>query len=321
MRDSDARSRAEQVRRRRKQEAGKRLSNSAVLATRPVAPITARTSLLQSGHSRARPVARRRSEAALSMPGIEVRMPAISFSGPGAKWRFISVGVCLLLGAAIYFAGTAPAFRASAVQVIGNQRITSEEIGAVLATRDTPVFMLAPSELETRLRLNFPDLLAAKITVGLPNQVYVEVTERMPVLAWYEEGGYTWIDESGIAFRPRGEAANVIVVQAQNTPKPIEVAVADPVSPLPYLSTELVEAARALAPHAPSGAPILYDAEYGFGWTDSRGWQVFFGDQPRDVETKLRVYDSLTQMVETKGIRPSFISVQYPSAPYYRMSQ
>jgi hypothetical protein len=321
MRDSEARSRAEHVRRRRKQEAGKRLSNSALLATRPVAPITARGSLLQAGHSRVRPVVRRRSEAALSMPGIEVRMPTISFSGPGAKWRFMSFGISLLLGAAVYFAGTAPAFRASAVQVMGNQRVSSEEIGAVLATGETQIFMLAPAELEKRLRLNFPDLLAADVTVGLPNQVYVEIVERMPILAWYQEGGYTWIDESGVAFRPRGEAGNLITVQAQNAPKPVAVAVADPMAPLPYISPELVAAARALGPHAPAGAAIIYDVEYGFGWADSRGWQVFFGEQARDVELKLRVYDSLVEMVGAKGIRPLFINVQYPSAPYYRMSQ
>ena len=321
MRDSEARSRAEQVRRRRKQEAGKRLSNSAVLATRPVAPITARASLLQAGQARSRPNARRRSEAALSMPGIEVRMPTISFSDPGAKWRFVSFGVVLLLGAALYLAGTAPAFRATAVQVMGNQRLASEEIGAVLATGDTQVFMLVPAELEKRLRLNFPDLLAAKVTVGLPNQVYVEIVERTPILAWYQEGGYTWIDESGVAFRPRGEAANLITVQAQNAPKPAAVAVADPMAPLPYIAPALVAAARELAPNAPAGAAIIYDAEYGFGWADSRGWQVFFGEQARDVELKLRVYDSLVQMVDSKGIRPSFINVQYPSAPYYRMSQ
>jgi hypothetical protein len=255
------------------------------------------------------------------MPGIEVSMPTISFSDPGAKWRFTSFGVTLLLGAAIYFAGTAAAFKASAVEVIGNQRITPQEIGAVLATGDTPVFMLAPSELEKSLRLNFPDLLAADVTVGLPNEVYVEIVERTPILAWYQDGGYTWIDESGVAFRPRGDGGSLITVQAQNAPKPVTVAVADPMAPLPYISPELVAAARELAPYAPAGAQMIYDVEYGFGWTDSRGWQVFFGEQARDVELKLRVYDSLVQLVDAKGIRPAFINVQYPSAPYYRMSQ
>ena len=36
---------------------------------------------------------------------------------------------------------------------------------------------------------------------------------------------------------------------------------------------------------------------------------------------KLRVYNSLVQMVNAKGITPAFISVQYPKAPYYRMTQ
>ncbi len=58
--------------------------------------------------------------------------------------------------------------------------------------------------LERQLRLNFPELLKARVTVWLPNRVYVELVERTPAIVWNQDGGYTWIDESGVAFRPRG---------------------------------------------------------------------------------------------------------------------
>ena len=169
-----------------------------------------------------------------------------------------------------------------------------------------------PRDLQQRLRLNFPELLDADVSVWLPNKVMVEVRERKPVIVWQQDGGYTWIDETGVAFRPRGAAEGLITVQAQNAPVPVTSAQSDPLSPAPFISSDLVEAARALAPHAPKGQSMTYDAQYGLGWSDNRGWQVFFGEQARDVALRLRVYDSLIQMVSSKGIHPEFISVQYP---------
>ncbi|MFH1184643.1 MAG: FtsQ-type POTRA domain-containing protein [Chloroflexota bacterium] len=321
MRGSAARSRSETVRKRRKQQASQRLSNSSVLATRPVAPITSRTSAMPVAPLTGRPVARRRNEAAWSLPGIEIRMPMISFSGPGAKWRFVSFGLSLLLGAALYLAATSPTFQAAPLQVRSNERIPAEEVAAVLGIGNARIFGLIPADLERRLRLNFPELLRARVTIGLPNQVYVELVERTPRIAWHQDGGYTWVDDSGVAFRPRGAAETIISVQAQNAPIPGGASAPDPLAPLPFLSPELVAAIQALAPHAPAGTALTYDVRYGFGWTDSRGWQAYFGDQARDMALKLRVYESMVEMVGTKGIRPAFISVQYPSAPYYRMSQ
>ena len=321
MRASAGRSRSETVRKRRKQQAGERLTNSAVLATRTIAPITSRTSAMPMAPQAGRPVARRRNEAAWSMPGIEIRMPMISFSGPGAMWRFVSFGLSLLLGAGLYLAATSPAFQAAPPQVSGNQHIPAEEIASVLGIGNAPVIELIPRDLERRLRLNFPELLEARVTIGLPDQVYVELVERTPRIAWHQDGGYTWVDDTGVAFRPRGAADNLISVEAQNAPTPSGASATDPLAPLPFLSPELVTAIKALGPHAPAGTALVYDARYGLGWSDGRGWQAFFGDQARDMALKLRVYESMVEMVGTKGISPAFISVQYPSAPYYRMTQ
>jgi len=321
MRASRERSRSETVRKRRKQQASQRLEDSTVLARRPIAPITSRTSALPPTPGTGRPVARRRNEAAWSLPGIEVRMPMISFSGPGAMWRFVSFGLSLLLGAALYLAATSSAFQAAPPQVRGNQRIPAEEIAAVLGISNARVFLLIPADLQRRLRLNFPELLLARVTIGLPNQVYVEILERTPTIAWHQDDGYTWIDDGGVAFRPRGAADGIISVQARNAPTPSASPAADPLAPMPFISPGLVTAIKALAPHAPAGTALLYDARYGLGWTDGRGWQAFFGDQARDMALKLRVYESMVQMVSSTGISPAFISVQYPSAPYYRMTQ
>ncbi len=321
MRDAARRNRSEIVRHRRKEEVTKRLQNSAVLSRQAVAPVTARNTFVAPAARRNHPAVRRRKDAAVSMPGIEVHLPAIRFSGQSAKWRFVSFGLSLALGSALYLGATSPLFMTAAPEVSGNQRIPAAEIEAVLASTNLKIFTLVPQDMQERLRLNFPELLDANVHVWLPNRVTVEVRERQPVIEWQQDGGYTWIDATGVAFRPRGTVDGLITLQAQNAPAPATTAPTDPLSPGAFVSPDLVAAARALAPHAPSGASMMYDPTYGLGWTDSRGWQAFFGEQARDVALKIRVYNSMIQMVNAKGITPEFISVQYAEAPYYRVAQ
>ena len=62
-----------------------------------------------------------------------------------------------------------------------------------------------------------------------------------------------------------------------------------------------------------------YDAYNGLGWTDSRGWRVFFGSNAKDMALKVRVYQALVDSVTARGLYPVFISVARVDAPYYRM--
>jgi cell division septal protein FtsQ len=199
--------------------------------------------------------------------------------------------------------------------------LTPAEINTSLNIAGKPAFLLIPSELEKQLRLSYPELLSAKVDVTLPNTVLVQITERQPVIRWQQGDGYTWVSEDGIAFRPHGEDASLISVVALSAP-PTEVNVSsDPLTPAPFISSEMVQALKGLNGHVPQGVPILYDAGSGFGWNDPRGWRVYFGTSARDVELKMRVYESMVASLTQRGIRPVLINVTYPAAPYYRISE
>jgi cell division septal protein FtsQ len=180
--------------------------------------------------------------------------------------------------------------------------------------------MLNPLDLETRLRLNYPELASVRVSVALPNLVTVDVRERKPAVRWEQGGGYTWIAEDGIAFKPRGELVGLISVVAASAP-PVAGAVADPLTPAPFISADMIQVLHGLASHVPPGQSILYDARMGFGWTDPRGWRAYFGATPSDIELKMRVYESLVDSLTQRGIHPALINVTYPTAPYYRMTQ
>ncbi|HKY56100.1 MAG TPA: hypothetical protein VJM08_17420, partial [Anaerolineales bacterium] len=194
------------------------------------------------------------------------------------------------------------------------------ELNSVLNVAGQPIFTLIPEDLETRLRLHYPELVSVDVEVSMPNHVSVNIVERQPVIRWEQAGGYTWIAEDGIAFRPRGEVLGLISVVALSGPT-IETVSIDPLTPAPFISAEMVESLKGLAPHVPPAEPILYDSSLGFGWNDPRGWRVYFGTSANDVELKMQVYESMVASLTQRGIRPALINVTYPTAPYYRMSQ
>jgi hypothetical protein len=309
-------SRSEQVRLRRESNTTKRVQRARKDATRPAPPVSSRTR--QAGAApRKKPVqnARRRYQVALTAAS-DAR--PISIPRPRLGIRLLSFLVVLFIGAAIYFVYTLPAFRVTQAKVTGNQLISAEELSAAMSITGQPIFMLKPSELETRLRLNYPELSAVNVSVSLPNVVAVDVVERKPVVRWEQGGGYTWIAEDGVAFRPRGENPGLISVMAVAAPA-LDLRASDPLNPVPFISADMVQALKGLGNHIPPGMSVLYDPTLGFGWNDPRGWSVYFGTSSNDIELKMRVYETLVSSLTQRGIHPVMINVTYPTAPYYRI--
>ena len=311
--------RAELVRKRREQEHARYMERASRVTMRAAAPVKARARQKTVKPAR-KPAqnARRRFNISLHMPRVNIR--SISIPRPRLGWRLFSFVLVSLLGAAIHFAFQRPELRVIEAQLTGNQLLDQTDINAVLNISGQPIFLLTPSDIETRLRLNYPELASVRVNVSLPNLVSVNVTERMPFIRWEQGGGYTWVAQDGVAFRPRGEMVGLISVLALSAP-PVEGSGSDPLTPAPFISVEMVRALKGLAGHVPPGESILYDKNYGFGWNDPRGWRVHFGTSASDVELKMRVYESMVNSLTQRGIRPALINVMYPTAPYYRMSQ
>ncbi len=316
MSDKKYMSRAELVRLRREREHAKSMERAAKEATRPLSVVKPRVK------AEAKPKQiKRRFNIALHMPRVNLRaihLPKIQ--RPRFGWRLFSFLLVATFGAAIYFAFTRPELRVTEAQVTGNQILTPAEVNLVMSVAGQPIFLLIPSELESRLRLNYPEVAAVQVDVSLPNLVSVHIVERKPFIRWEQGGAYTWVAEDGVAYRPRGEMIGLISVVAESAP-PVVGGGTDPLSPTPFITSEMVQALKGLAGHVPPGAVILYDSVNGFGWNDPRGWRAYFGATAADVELKMRVYETMVNSLTQRGIRPALINVTYPTAPYYRMNQ
>ena len=255
-------------------------------------------------------------DIAFTLGRADVRAPALSIPQLGPRW--VSAALTLLLGFILYTMWTATPFTVTAAEVIGNQRLGAAEINAMLGMIGQPVFKAVPARMEANLRTAYADLEAVHIRVGFPNRISVDVVERMPVLAWYQNGVVTWIDASGMSFTPRGDVPGLVLVAANGAPTQVPLDPALPLYEQKFIAPEMVQALTVLAPVVPAGMAMIYDPQYGMGWQDPRGWTVYFGQNTQDIPMKLVVYQAIVDTLTRQGVQPSLISVEYLNAPFYK---
>ena len=306
MKKKETLTRAEAVRQRRATQKKPRKQRSPIAA--PSAP------------ARSKNLRTRRYESATLNPAREglrpITMPAFQWN-----WRIASALLAILLSISIYFAFASAYFKVAAPTISGSQRLSVGEIASTLQLNGKSIFLLTPRAIERDLQLTFPSLSSVSVHVKLPNQVYVNVTEREPLIAWHQqEGGMAWIDAEGIAFPVHGQVDGLVTITALGSPPAplMDTATRNELAPPPFIAPEIVSALQALAPHAPQGTPIIYDPQYGLGWNDPRGWTVRFGDITDEIALKLRIYETMVAWFAENNTHPILVSVVQPHAPFYR---
>ncbi|OGO28127.1 MAG: hypothetical protein A2Z16_00200 [Chloroflexi bacterium RBG_16_54_18] len=287
---------------------------------------------------------RRRFDLALNSPGVEMRLPAIPQIHIG--WRLLSFFLLAAFSYGFFTLWNSARFRVEAAQIVGLQRITSEAVNTVLGISGEPIFTVDAANIEQVVKDEFQEFSAAEVEVSLPNSILITVTERVPVLIWIQDERTILVDENGNTFpmRVENESLALPVIEAQTNP-PAPPAQKDPdlgseagstlelaalsmleesddlegLSSRPLLAREMVTAVLRMAENAPSEALLTYTAEHGLVWQDKRGWSVYFG-APENMEMKLKVYRSILDHLKSQDTRPEMISVEFLSAPYYRIA-
>ncbi len=337
--------RSELVRQRRTQQTQQRLTQTRKTVYRPetvylpVPPRPVKQTRAPQGKA-TRPAAlkvlsakksrRQRYDIAFSMGRTDVRTPGIAIPQFGTRW--LSGLLCAALIFILYSVWTSATFKVSGAEISGNQRLGETEINAALRVIGQPIFVAIPAKMTENLLSDYPDLSSVDVHVAFPNRIIVNVIERTPLIAWYQDGKMAWIDAQGMAFSPRGQAGNLISVVANGdpptggSPPPVQVdpqnAGAGPAQDFsqkpPFLDPAMVQVITVLYPYVPGGASLLYDTQFGLGWQDMRGWQVYFGQNSDDIPLKLNVYQAIVDRLTNQGIQPALISMEYLDAPFFR---
>lgn len=318
MRNKRELTRAEIVRQRRNERATKEITQTAQQALKPMVKVTSRTPTIPINTYVPKRIEKRRFNISLGLPEIHLTKPKFSLPRFHANWRLMSLIITLVLGVVIYLVLTLPYFYVPQATVLGNNRITREEINSVTGVIGQSIFVVQANEVEKNILMNYPELLSAEVKVYVPNHVYVTITERQPVILWQQGEGYTWIDSAGVAFRPRGFVEGLILVNAIDTPP---TGVASENQPTPYMQKELVDAITLLSSVVPANTTLIFSLADGLSWTDPRGWIVAFGTTANDMPLKIRVYQSLIDSLSASRKTPVYINVVHPDGAFYRLAE
>lgn len=299
-------SRAEAVRRRRRQQV-KRRYDAVSRAASTVRPLVSRP---RTTAGSLRPVTgrfgslRRRSVRARLEDLIALRLPALPRIQP--SWRLASLSMLLLLGAMLGRLLSDPHMYIRGINLGGAALVPGEEIYAAAGVADQHIFWVNPARVQRRVAA-VPGIASAQVSVEWPNTVTILVTERIPVVEWIEGKQKWWVDADGQKFQARTDLMGMLPITVDDADEAVRTA------PVPV---EAIWGALQLRELRPNIELLHYDREHGLSYQDGRGWRGYFG-MGTDMPQKLAVYERLTEDLTARGIHPRKISVENYAAPYY----
>jgi hypothetical protein len=224
-------------------------------------------------------------------------------------WRLLSALIVISLSAVLALFFVSDAFYIHSIAVGGLHYLTKEEVFALTDVANMHIFWVDPQNVRVSL-LRSPTIADAKVYVGWPpNMVQIIIEEREPALVWEQAGIANWIDLQGHVMREREDRPDLLQVQADNS-------IEGPLGPNVPISTDIVNGALQLHTLFPDRAVLRYDPEKGLGFTDSAGWEAWFGIGA-DMPEKVLVYKAIVANLQSRAIQPTEIIVMNPDAPFY----
>jgi len=255
-------------------------------------------------------------------------------------WRLLSFLLAGAFSFAILTAWQSPDYKVSTIRIEGLQRLQEDEVLGILDIYGLHIFTLEPEKVYQLIYQHFPEFRDIQVKLSLPAQVSIRVVERQPVIAWQLKDNLLWIDSEGYLIPARGEANQMLTIQADALPsyrlineenastknvirdKP---KFKDNLDHLVFFSIpkqidgNLLTAILQLNAWMPEESVLLYQKKRGIGWSDIRGWDVFIGSKLENINDKMLMYETIVRKLEEQGIQPSMVSVEFLHAPYFRL--
>jgi hypothetical protein len=242
--------------------------------------------------------------------GAGLRLPSLPAFRVGARILSATLAVACLWALVSAFRGAE--FIVDKAVVPATTLLTEAQIRSIADIDGRPVFLVDAAEVKARLMAQ-PEIQSADVVVRWPNQVELKIAERRPMIEWDDAGQVWWLSADGVAFLKHGELDNLIRVKAEAPSLNIQ---RDALAPV--ISPQQLWAAGALLAQVPEVEGLEYHPDHGYGFIDPvGGWQAYFGNGG-DMVLKMQLYRKIAEVLTQRGIAAKMVSVEDPSAPYYR---
>lgn len=251
------------------------------------------------------------ARARSARPGYPGPSPLTLFRKMGSRWflgKLLAVAIALGAFWTVQELGSSPNFEATTALVSGNDLVSAEEIVNTLNIGRPNVFWLRARQLASQLeRLSAVQKVA--IQPSLSGNIYVHVTERVPVAVWESAGQEILVDADGIALR---EGSRELPVLHAIGAGPFPVG-----SQLDFSAVQVVQA---ISPRLPA----LGLAEARLEWDPTAGVSILnetlritLGNAEQ-IDAKLEAYRAIQQRLSQARIPAQLIDVRSLDRPYFR---
>jgi cell division septal protein FtsQ len=221
--------------------------------------------------------------------------------------KFAAGVLIAILAGALYAMFNLDFFFVGEPAIFGNKLVPAQEVAAVSGIRGWNIFFVEPRVVENAVR-SLPEFKDAQVYMTLPNTVEIYTTERKPRFVWEVAGKNYWVDDDGIAMRPRGQVTNGWHVRDAEG-KAVQFG--------ERINPDAFNAAASLI-NVWEQAPRYFEWTKAHGLTlrDEHGWLVYFGSasQMQDKVTALHIVT--TQLLRDKRT-VSFVDLG-SGLPYYQ---
>jgi cell division protein FtsQ len=122
----------------------------------------------------------------------------------------------VLLGGAAWFVYFSPYLVTRKVAVSGQQQLRADQVVAAAQVPLGTPLALQDVDAIARRATTLRAVRAASVSRSWPDTINVTVTERRPVLAVRQAGGFTLVDEEGVAYADSGSVPNGVMLAEVN---------------------------------------------------------------------------------------------------------
>jgi len=221
--------------------------------------------------------------------------------------RAVSGAILAAIAFAGIWIGFDELFYVPAPSVTGNQRVPAAEIVLGSGMAGLHVLWVNSSAVEAAMLQSVPSLSAARVSCALPAGCTIAVAEREPFLAWRWGQAEVWVDRTGVVFAAQGTAPDQLVVESIDAPALVPGRQAEP---------KVMSAIGVAAEALPDVRAYRYSVSRGLEFTDPNGFPVYLGIGS-NMSDRAAVWRALREDLASRGIKPAYVDVRFPLAPYY----
>jgi len=204
-------------------------------------------------------------------------------------------------------------FYVYSAEIRGNSVIPSEAVFAQSGLEGYNIFYVDANEVERRIR-ELPAVKDVRVSFALPNQVAINLQERVPVAVWETQGQRYWVDKEGVFFPITSPPPTDTLVirdldnRGVRLGKPAENEA--PPDPIP------VRTALEISRYMPERRQFDYSRGRGISFETSGGWRVYFGDDV-GLQAKVAVFQAFREK-RAPYVAVEFLDLSIPGQPYYK---